>query len=261
MAYVSYFEQSITPIAVGNSVTLKWSTIFADSVFLDGLQVDSIGSTSIVAEANKVYTLTAKGTRNSSDYPLHLKTYVPVKTGLVITPESSTYGNGNPVVLYAEYIDQLGRKMTENTSNISWTFVQGNGSFGDQTDTSIVFIPTETGSIIVEAKIGDISVQKTLKVNKIISGIEALNTFDVRVFPNPVNETLYVELENLMYKTVQLKVFNLLGKQVIDQHFNTSGKATSTLVINTTSLNDGVYMYAISFDNEARYGKFFKHAD
>lgn len=72
-AFVSTFKQSPTPVEVGTNVNLQWTTIFADSVFLDGVPVDILGNTQVVAE-DKVYILTAKGASNSSDYPLQLIT-------------------------------------------------------------------------------------------------------------------------------------------------------------------------------------------
>ncbi|MBN1184179.1 MAG: T9SS type A sorting domain-containing protein [Bacteroidales bacterium] len=91
-AYVSNFYQVTKPAAVGSDVELRWSTIFADSVFLDGVQVDSIGSKVVVAES-RYYVLTAKGSKNSSDFPLLLSTYVSSKDPIAKTNLITVYPN------------------------------------------------------------------------------------------------------------------------------------------------------------------------
>lgn len=260
LAFVSSFEQSKSLVPAGIAVELKWTTINADSVFLDGVSVDPSGSIEVIAEVNKVYTLAAKGSKNTSDYLLYLNAYNPEKSGLIISTSSSDYSNGNPVILYVDYIDQEGLKMNENTSNITWSFIEGEGEFGDQTDTSIVFIPVATGNIIVKASEGDLSVQKTLKVNNLTSVSGTINSVDIEVLPNPVKSTLYFRLENINSKKVQIRVYNLLGVPLIDQEFRRSGQETLQFELNTSGLNQGVYVYVIYFDEKAKYGQFVKVA-
>ena len=150
--------------------------------------------------------------------------------------------------------------MNENTSNITWSFIEGEGEFGDQTDTSIVFIPVATGNIIVKASEGDLSVQKTLKVNNLTSVSGTINSVDIEVLPNPVKSTLYFRLENINSKKVQIRVYNLLGVPLIDQEFRRSGQETLQFELNTSGLNQGVYVYVIYFDEKAKYGQFVKVA-
>ena len=81
LAYVSVFRQSPSVVPVGSNVLLQWETIFADSVFLDGIPVVENGSQNVMAEEGKVYTLTAKGAQNSSTYPLILNTTPATSVG------------------------------------------------------------------------------------------------------------------------------------------------------------------------------------
>ena len=82
LAFVSTFKQFPAIVPDGSDVQLQWTTIFADSVFLDGVSVDISGNTEVIAEAGKTYTLTAKGPNNVSEYPLLLNTS-PVSTSEV----------------------------------------------------------------------------------------------------------------------------------------------------------------------------------
>lgn len=261
LAFVSSFKQSVTPAAVSSMVELSWVTMFADSVFLDDVLADSSGSMEITAEEDKVYTLTAIGPENTSEYPLYLQTYVPEASSLYISTSSSDYFKGLPVTLYVEYRDQYNRAMIENPASVSWTIAEGEGTLSDQTDTSIVFTPVAVGSAVVEVAEGTLNTQKILKVNSLSSVSSSINSKNITVFPNPVNETLYLKAKNLPKKNVQIRVFYLLGELILEQHLNLTDQSTSTLELNTSGQNKGVYMYRVYFDMEAQYGRFVKYID
>ncbi len=258
LAYVSDFKQSVKPIAVGKNVELSWTTIFADSVFLNGEQVDVSGSKTVVADTQTVYTLTAKGAKNTSVFPLKLNAYVPEKNAITITVSSYDYGNGNPVTLYSNYTDQYNKAMDVNTSNITWSFIQGEGQLGDQTDTSIVFTPTAVGSVIVEAKDGEITGQKTLNVNKLPTSVLNIKTNEINVYPNPVKDRLFFQLENTMSKDVQIRIYNVLGDKLLEQNYAITDQKSSTIEFNLPGINPGVYVYAISIGDDVLYGRFLK---
>ena len=261
LAYVSSFDQAISPVAVGSSVELTWTTIFADSVFLDGVPVDPTGSIEVIAEENKVYTLTAKGPENTSDFPLKLNTYVAEASNLSISTSSDLYRDGDDVFLYAVIIDQYRQPMAENTSDLTWTIIEGEGLFGGQTDTSILFSPVVEGKVVIKAEEGELSGLITLWVYSIESAIQDLKIKDVKVFPNPVSENLYFQLESFQNNSIQVKVFNLLGEKLLQQNFNVEGQGISKFELNTSVLKQGVYVYAIFIDSEVVYGQFIKVPD
>ena len=258
LAFVSNFEQSVKPVAVGKSVDLRWTTIFADSVFLNGELVDASGSKTVVADTQAVYNLTAKGSQNTSVFPLILNAYVPEKDTITISVSSYDYGNGNPVTLFSKYYDQYNKAMEINTSNIIWTVIQGEGQLSDQTDTSILFTPTAVGSVIIKANDGDVSGQKTLNVNKIPTSVRNIKTNEINVYPNPVNNRLFFRLDNSISKDVHIRIYNVLGDKLLEQNFVLTDPKSSTIEFNLSGINQGVYVYAVSFGNEVKYGRFLK---
>ena len=258
-AIVTSFNQLKSPVALGSKVILRWNTIFANSVFLNGVSVNPSGSIEVIAEENKVYTLTAKGQNNTSDFILHLNTYVPEKSGLIISTSSPDYVNGSPVVLFSDYTDQYGEKMPEKTTNITWSFLEGVGNFGSKADTSVVFIPVTIGKVVVEARGGGLSAQKTLNVNTLTSSVPIKSSKQLKVFPNPVNRTLHFQTENYQYEKFQIKIFNLLGEQLLKKNFTKLAQGISSFELNTSGLNEGTYMYVISFGNETKHGEFIKY--
>jgi hypothetical protein len=102
-------------------------------------------------------------------------------------------------------------------------------------------------------------VQKTFEVNSLTSVVQTLNHQDIKVFPNPVNETLYFQVENLKNEKVQIKVLNMLGEQIFEQDFNHTGQGSLKFELNTSGLKQGVYVYAINIDNQTTYGPFVKY--
>jgi lysophospholipase L1-like esterase len=258
LAFVSSFDQMTAPAAIGDSVELRWSTVFADSVFVDGVPVDPSGSIKVIAEESRVYTLTAKGSKNTSDFHLRLNTYFPEVSGLNISISSYDYKKGKPVFLYSAYVDQYQKEISENTNNVTWNIIEGEGQFGDQTDTSIVFIPTATGKVVIEAKEGELSAQRTFWVNSLTFVSDLAKTKDIKVFPNPVTGVLYFQFENLQGEDIQIKVFNMLGVKLLEHNFSTNGQGISKFKLNTSGLDQGVYVYTVIIDACIRHGQFIK---
>lgn len=168
LAFVSTFKQYPVIAPVGNTIELNWTTLFADSVFLDGELVELSGSVDVVAEADRVYTLTAKGPNNTSSFPLMLNTYVVNAT----------------------------------------------------------------------------------------SDIQANN--EVRVYPNPAGETLYLQIDKPKANQIKIEVYNVLGEQVLRPVIQKVSPGTNTFELNINNLSPGTYFYSITIDTETRNGQFIK---
>lgn len=257
-AFVSSFDQYPALVPEGNNVELKWTSIFADSVFLDGLEVNASGNIMVSAEEGKTYTLTAKGTNNDSEYQLHINTYVPQKSRLNITLSSTDYVKGDSITLFVNYFDQYNNVMPVENSNITWSITEGEGILKHQTDSSIVFIPVAKGKLIIEAKEGEISTFKVLRVNSLKTALNSLNINNVKVFPNPANNKISFQIKETPYRDFQIRIFNLQGEQIIKQNFSASENETQNFDLNISTLNQGVYIYAIYFNDNIKYGQFVK---
>lgn len=257
LAYIEDFMQSKSPVAPGSMVELEWITHNAVSVELDGETVELNGSKEVLADVGKVYTLTVNGTNNTLEFPLTISTYVPVKTSLLISTSSNDYKQGHEVFLYTVYRDQFRRVMTQNTENIQWSILEGEAEFGDQTDTSIVFIPTKINKVVVEARDGDISIKKTLYVNELSSAIRSVLTDHVSIFPNPVKEMLQLRVKNYAHSTASLRIYSLAGEQILVKDF-ASDPSKSVYKVNTSALESGVYLFEVKLDSESISGQFIK---
>lgn len=260
-AYVSRFKQSSSPVAVGDSVTLVWTTLFADSVLLDGNRVELSGSMKVLAEADRVYTLTAIGPNNTSEFPLYLQTYLPVPSGLVITYASGAYRNGEPDTLFVHYKDQAGRQMAENPQDVTWTVIEGEGMLEEPTDTSVIFIPVAAGGNTVSAEEGELYDEIYLYVVSMPSAIPHSDRNNaVVIYPNPVSEKLYFRVQVPETSTMRIKLFTILGEKVLDEN-SISGNEGSIVEINVSGLDEGVYFYTVYLKNETISGQFIKRSN
>ncbi len=87
-----------------------------------------------------------------------------------------------------------------------------------------------------------------------VSGINNENI--IRAFPNPVNETVQFEMQNIQGKTL-LEIFNAAGQLIITKQFEIID-AYQVEYISMRNLPHGVYFYKISSENSSYGGKLIK---
>ncbi|WP_258104214.1 GDSL-type esterase/lipase family protein [Marinoscillum sp. MHG1-6] len=256
LAFVSVFEQ-LAPAPVGGYATLSWKTLFATSAELNGKAVDPNGTAEVIVE-NKVYTLTAIGQDNTASYSLYLDTYEPVKTGISISLATEDYKMGGATLLNLEFTDQKGIAMAENTSNVSWSLIDGEGTFGAQSDTSIKFHPSATGRTEVQAICDGFTTKKAFIVNSLeLMLSNEIYLQDTRLYPNPAHKVLNVAITNSRATLLQVKIYNLSGEMVRATELM-SDKHQSLIPINIANLPGGMYLLTIGNGGETIKAKFLK---
>lgn len=86
------------------------------------------------------------------------------------------------------------------------------------------------------------------------AGDEELFGLDVfNVYPNPVAETLQIDVFKLDSKNVTVTVYDAVGKVVLQQNYETSFNLTDTLTLDLMSIESGVYFLKVS-DNGMEIG-------
>ncbi len=125
------------------------------------------------------------------------------------------------------------------------TFSQPNGiAFNDAGDTMYV---TDFGTKNVRI------------ISGIILGVEDNEgaNFDLKIYPNPVKDTLFIEGMNLDEKSYSLRIIDVSGKQV----YAKKGALTAEEIsqgIDVSNLNKGVYFMKISSGEKTTTKKFIK---
>ena len=80
------------------------------------------------------------------------------------------------------------------------------------------------------------------------------NNLSPRIYPNPANEHVFIELNHQYAGSVSLEVMNLVGRKVFAQQFE--NRSSQAIKISTKHLNQGVYLYHLRSENKTFTGKF-----
>ncbi len=75
---------------------------------------------------------------------------------------------------------------------------------------------------------------------------------EINVYPNPVNNIIYVNLGNAELKNANIKIYDIFGKVIFQQDFNTYSQKVE---LNLTSLKSGMYFVHINNGTEKEIRK------
>jgi hypothetical protein len=78
---------------------------------------------------------------------------------------------------------------------------------------------------------------------------------NVKVYPNPATETLYIEMGQLLERDSKVLVYNMLGELMISKTSN-QNNGNGTINLDTHSLKQGIYLLKIEADNAVKTIKF-----
>lgn len=76
------------------------------------------------------------------------------------------------------------------------------------------------------------------------SGIASISADNIKVYPNPANDYIYIKNTHKYIQIQQVQLFDLLGKQLLSQNVN-----ESTHKLELSSLPKGIYMLKVSTHN------------
>ncbi len=88
------------------------------------------------------------------------------------------------------------------------------------------------------------------------TGLEEFSKVSLDVYPNPVQDELFVVLDQLNSSNIKVSIVNLLGKQVYSNNFN-GLTSKSTLKIQNEGWESGLYMLQISTYNQTSTKQFY----
>ena len=255
-AVITDFYQSPSPTANGDSCGLVWTTLYADSVFLDDKYMGEATSTKILATEGEKHTLKAKNSKGSSELDLTVKTYTPVASSFFLETSTSDYVQGVPFTITTSYKDQYNRAMVEKPTGITWTVTTGEGTFSDQNANTVVFTPTSNSKTVIQAEVGTFTKSKTIYPSASSLPL-VMNTDKVNIFPNPVTEILVVQVKEENAADVHMIIYNMKGETVLEKDLATSANGDD-FNINVADLKNGTYVIGFYIDGETNYGKFVK---
>lgn len=111
-----------------------------------------------------------------------------------------------------------------------------NGNAAINGETSQSFIPTITGNYAVKITLGS-CVDTSSCVNVIITGIEELIKAGIRIYPNPINDNIIIELANTLQNT-EVNIVSTEGKVV----YHNSTINSNKFIIDAAAWSKGMYV-------------------
>jgi len=83
---------------------------------------------------------------------------------------------------------------------------------------------------------------------------EAISNKEVKVFPNPVSETLFVEFKESLSKEVKFSILNSKGQIVLENKLDNG--VNKMIRMDVADLPSGIYFYRIHYNDITHSGKF-----
>ena len=212
LTFVTGLDTDTKVLALGDSATLSWTTVNADSASLNGQTVPANGSFKVSPAETRVYTLIAMGKLSVDSMSLEQTVYLPVLTRLMISPKSKKVYEGDTVNLKVTFIDQMSKPMPEAGNTVSWSVVEGEGTLVNETASTVDFIAGKTGKAVVEASVDTLYIKSTITIQPLETGtVPVHGNHELNVFPNPAGDFLYIDLENDGLSALQIQLFGLDG--------------------------------------------------
>jgi len=256
--FVNHFITAGTVVSDKDSATLSWTTIHADTAYLNGIIVPVNGSKKVNAKQTTIYTLKAKGKLNSDSLRLTQTFYHPLLTKLLISPMARSVKVGDSIQYILKYQDQKKKFITDTTYTVDWSIVSGEGTLINKTGTSVTFIAVHQGSAQVAAKVDTITSNiANITVNPVVSipNKEIINE-EVVIYPNPVNDLINVSVFAQSATSVRIRIYDIMGVLQIDQNQYIPNQGQHNLSFGTEKLSSGMYFIEIDYSGKRLVRKF-----
>ncbi|PKV50177.1 putative secreted protein (Por secretion system target) [Aquimarina sp. MAR_2010_214] len=103
---------------------------------------------------------------------------------------------------------------------------------------------------------GNDGVVTTSNISMIESNKKSDRDIDVKVFPNPFEDLLYIRLPKILSETYKITLYNSTGIKVLEYQESSNNKIIKTFDLNT--LESGLYFYKIKLYDETYLGRIVK---
>jgi len=239
--FVTSVSSNKRTIPSGESVTLSWTTINADSVLIEGQKVANSGSISLSPIQTNVYTVYAYGAKSIDSMKFEQNVYMPQLAKISATPKTAKITQNDSVKMELSFYDQENKVIAGRTFDVNWSIREGGGYLIDKTGTSATFVGSEAGKAYVIASVGEIQFEIRITIEANVGSKQLQNTQAIRLFPNPVNKNVNLEVSGISEGKLEIRVYDVKGALCHNETLETSSGKQSYSV-NTEKLSPGIYL-------------------
>lgn len=244
----------LTVKASAGTYTLNVSNVFASlpsskNIFL----VDLFNSNQINLRTNSSYTFSINSNPltfgNRFQIIISDPSLLPVKWLTVTGAKTNTDANINWQTAYEKnnnyyVVERSTENAFEEITNINSKGNSQSVSNYNYTDKNIF---TNNKTVFYRIKQVDKDGKFSYSSTIVINNNDKIEDVSFSVFPNPVNDFLKIKSSKIIIGNTKIEVVDVTGKSLITQEFS----ANDNLVVNTSSLEAGVYFVRISSLNVA----------
>lgn len=254
--FITHLETDRERVPVGDSILVTWTTVSADSVWLAGELVDSVGSKKVRANKSGDFKLIAKGKLTSDSASIYVETYDANIAWIQIDPLTATVNLGEGVELELQYFDQY-REQMDTTTDIVWTIIEGLGEFQNQEENRIVFIAGNSEKSVIQAQVSELTAEARIYVtattsqNKLFEG-------GTEIFPNPAQNEIIANFDLDRPGTLTFKILDVRGSVALTRNYFFQSKGHYKIDIDIHSIPSGIYILRIEQSGFVYTGKFIK---
>ena len=234
--YVTRLKTDKEHCIENDSVTLSWTSLNADSVFFDGVQVTSNGSLKVSAVVPTFYSVLAYGEKNNDSVSIMQDFYHPVISRLILIPSRADIFEGDTLPFTLSYKDQYTRTMQNDSTEVNWSVANGFGSLINEDYSSASYIAESAGIDTVIVQIRDFSDKTTVEITPLTAD-ENFSHESINIFPNPASDQLYITGSDFD----QMELLDLKGRVVFSTNIPVQH-------INTEKFENGIYVIKLYTD-------------
>jgi hypothetical protein len=254
--YVTGITTANRIVVQGDSATLSWTTLNADSVLFDGKKVALNGSIGVSTAKTNLYTVYAYGPKSIDSLKFTQPVYVPALTKLNINTKVVKMNQGDSVSFLLYFYDQQNRLLTGKHYNVKWSIGSGSGILTGITDSTAIFVGSEAGKVNVDATLGTLSVEVKVTVAAKVGISNSKLNLENKFYPNPSKGLLTFEIVSNDTKPVEIKILDLKGAVQLKEDFIISKAGKQKLTMKTNSLKSGMYLFEVEGQSLKYNGKF-----
>jgi uncharacterized cupredoxin-like copper-binding protein len=260
LTFVTNLVTDTKTLALGDSATLTWTTVNADSASLSGQPVPANGSYKVSPSETMDYILAAFGKKSADSMKLQQTVYLPVLNRLMISPRSIKVHEGDTVNLKVSFVDQMNKTLPEKGYTVFWSLLEGNGTLINETANTASFIAGSEGKATIEAAVDTIYIKSIITIKPLETRTGRIDENQtLTVFPNPAGDFLYIKFESNGYSALQIKLFDLGGTRVKEENLSLPIAGVQTVAIKIKDLESGTYLYKIDYSGKLFTGKVVVH--
>lgn len=258
LTFITGFYSGSEAIVPGDSTSLSWTTLNADSLLLNGEPVPLNGERMISPVETSTFTLIAFGKKSNDTLQLTQKVYAPEIKRVQISPRKKFIYVGDSALLSVSWYDQFDVSITNVIAGYTWTIAEGSGRLSGESSNPVYFVSEGADTSLVVITAGEVA--DTAMIIS-VSGTGAIhhssNKKQFVIYPNPCNEVI-----NLCFTQtsdpVRISFYNLTGVEIYQKILNLNEAGEQAATLNISSLERGIYLVSLQHADKLFTGKLHK---